>query len=87
MLILLEKSFSQGRIVTWGRIWLNTPHFCQSIRDDIFNVKELSLALGTATATFGTAAELTSPLESCDFIGYGGYYRAYYSWQLKQIVE
>ena len=59
----------------------------KSFQDDIFNVKELSLALGTATATFGTAAELTSPLESCDFIGYGGYYRAYYSWQLKQIVE
>src|SRR5687768_16161077 len=31
MLILLEKSFSQGSIITWGRIWLNTPYFCQSI--------------------------------------------------------
>jgi hypothetical protein len=31
-MILLEKSFSQGSIITWGRNWLNTPHFCQSIR-------------------------------------------------------
>jgi hypothetical protein len=31
-MILLEKSFSQGSIIAWGRIWLNTPHFCQSIR-------------------------------------------------------
>jgi len=57
----------------------------KSFQDDIFTVKELSLALGTATATFdGT---LTSPTESCDFIGYGGHYRAYYSWQLTQVVE
>jgi hypothetical protein len=58
-----------------------------SFKDDIFTVKELSLALGTATTTFGDDADLTSPLESCDFIGYGGHYRAYYSWQLKQIVD
>jgi hypothetical protein len=50
-----------------------------SFKDDIFTVKELSLALGTATTTFGDDADLTSPLESCDFIGYGGHYRAYYS--------
>jgi hypothetical protein len=59
----------------------------KGFKDDIFNVKELSLALGTATATFGDATDLTSPLESCDFIGHGGHYRAYYSWQLKQLVE
>jgi hypothetical protein len=58
-----------------------------SFQDDIFTVKELSLALGTATATFGNDDDLTSPMEACDFIGYGGHYRAYYSWQLKQIVE
>src|SRR5215475_11894911 len=35
MRILLEKSFSQGSIITWGRIWLNTPHFCQSISHQV----------------------------------------------------
>jgi hypothetical protein len=56
----------------------------KSFQDEIFTVKELSLALGTATATFDGA--LTSATESCDFIGYGGHYRAYYSWQLTQVV-
>jgi hypothetical protein len=59
----------------------------KGFKDDIFNVKELSLALGSATATFDDDGDLTYPLESCDFIGHGGHYRAYYSWQLKQLVE
>src|SRR5262245_39028518 len=38
MLILLEKSFSQGSIVTWGSMGLNTPYFCQSIRGEMYSL-------------------------------------------------
>src|SRR5262249_9982294 len=44
MLILLEKSFSQGSIVTWGSMWLNTPYFCQSIRTQHPDFERLMMA-------------------------------------------
>jgi hypothetical protein len=33
----------QGSILTWRRMWLNTPHFCQSTRGSVYKVLSRSL--------------------------------------------
>src|SRR5438445_8249659 len=52
MMILLEKLFSQRSILTWGRIWLNTPHFCQSISSGDTNRSEKSVGIAVLAYLF-----------------------------------
>ena len=52
-----------------------------ALKDDIFEPQSAALRLPSANSTF-TGGSLTSQLMSLNFRDHGGYYRAYYSWQI-----
>ena len=52
-----------------------------ALKDDIFEPKSAALQLPSANATFA-GNSLTSPQFTLNFRDHGGYYRAYYSWEI-----
>jgi hypothetical protein len=52
-----------------------------ALKDDIFEPQSAALRLPTQDSTFA-GGSLVSPIMSLNFEDHGGYYRAYYSWEI-----
>lgn len=63
-----------GALISW---------LISALKDDIFEPQMAAIRLPNPNTTFA-GGSLTSPIMNLNFRGYGGFYRAYYSWKVNR---